>query len=519
MKHKAQTILFVLCVLFTKHKAQTTYFNHRYDNFNNGDGASAFDTLFNNYYTIGFAFNPPNYGFSWGLNLKKYDTGNGLEQKTKSYFINSNNFAPQLNRPILLNNQILVGGERVYSSYKSWVFMWRFSSDIDSLSYKEYGFINKTNSCWATIKTKDNKIYLVGYTDSSQTNSDILIIKTDTAGNEIWKKKIGSSTWDESTISIDTIQGQLIIGGNKLPHSNSNTQGFVMRLDTAGNVLWQKTVVTNGGFGGCVAKTLKDGNILVYSRYKMYSIGSNDYYRLQVEKITPNNVSLWSNKYNAPAISANPYSAIENKHGNIVIVGQACYLPGIAVNGVVNEIAQNGDSLLHKEFYYQQGCQNYFRDVIQAPDGGYCFAGFFTPVFANGCTGTQDIWLLKVDSNFCESAVPCGADVGVSDAEALEASERGVRVYPNPATDFLEISFLNDEPVTIEITNTLGQVLYTKRISQTELGKNNNTIKLSPLGELEGAGLYYLTIKSNQSNSSSPLGRLGGALTTKFIKQ
>ena len=89
--------------------------------------------------------------------------------------------------------------------------MWRFSSDIDSLSYKEYGFINKTNSCWATIKTKDNKIYLVGYTDSSQTNSDILIIKTDTAGNDV--RPSISFTIDKTPPSIAILES-----GVAFPH-------------------------------------------------------------------------------------------------------------------------------------------------------------------------------------------------------------------------------------------------------------------------------------------------------------
>jgi hypothetical protein len=485
MKTKAQILLFVLCFFVTKSKAQV-YFNNQYDATGNFDGTNSIDTFQNKYLTIGIE---GVFGSHWGLSNYLLNQDGTIFKKT-TYGFQGDNLLPNNGKYIRMGNQFYSCGMWAYGGYKSKAFLWRFNANLDSVKYTSYGFINQTNVVTSFIKHTDNKIYMVGYVDDTlQTNSDILLIKTDTAGNEIWKKKIGLTSWDETAISIDTLQGQLIIAGYKTPHGSWSPLGFVMRLDTAGNVIWNKTVNTNSG-GGCGAKTLKDGNILVYGQYKQYSIGSDDYYRLQVEKITPNNVSLWSYKYNAPTISAGPSAAIENKHGNIVIVGQQCYTPGLYVNGVVNEIAQNGDSIFSREYFKMGGSQNYFRDVVQTNDGGYCFAGFIIPVPANGGTGTEDIWLLKVDSNFCESATPCGYGVGLAPLSFGEGL--GVRLYPNPANDVLNIEFsttleLKEQTITIELTNALGQVV----LNETSIAQN---LKLKT-NNLQ-SGLYYLSIKT-----------------------
>ena len=117
--------------------------------------------------------------------------------------------------------------------YKSKAFLWRFNSNLDSIKFTTYGFLNKVNYPLSFIKSRDNKIYITGFMDDTlQTNRDILLIKTDTSGNEIWKKTIGFAGTDETALSIDTLQGNLIIAGNRTIHNTTSTDGFVMRLAT-----------------------------------------------------------------------------------------------------------------------------------------------------------------------------------------------------------------------------------------------------------------------------------------------
>jgi hypothetical protein len=367
---------------------------------------------------------------------------------------------------------------RVYRNDTSLAFLWRFNSNLDSVKYHEYGYLNKLNYISSLIQ-QGKHVYMAGSVDSLYENSDILLIKTDTLGNEIWKKKIGIPNWDETALTIDTLNGKLIIAGYTTPHNSTATGGFVMLLDTAGSVVWQKTVPTNGGFGGCMAKHTKDGKILVYNRIKKYTVGSYDYYKLRCEKIDVNNVTLWTKEY-GPAAWSNPYAAIENNDGDIVICGQKVFTDN-TVSGNVYVINQNGDSLLYKEYRILPNSQNYFRDVVQAPDKGYCFSGFVSPM--NGDGGTQDIWLLKVDSNFCESNASCVT--GMPDPDEIS----GIKLFPNPAADELNIAFENSfaGSLVFELSDVQGRTILQQTILNTTVPY---TVSLNNLAE----GVYFYRV-------------------------
>lgn len=366
MRKSSYILLFVLCIgINPKYKAQI-YFNKIYDCFNNGDLSTAVDTLNGNYFTLGVGFNPPLYGFSWGFNLKKYNSLNGNELFTKTYFKNNNNYVPQSCKPIHLNNKIIVAGEKVYSGSNSWTFFWRFNNNLDSLDYKELGFPNRANSCWATLKTNDNKIYLTGYTDSSNTDSDILLIKTDTLGNEIWKKKIGNIGWDEQAYSIKYTQdNNLIIAGYKKFHTNTTSGDYIVKIDTSGSVLWDRYYASsNYASGSLDVIELPNGNY-VFTGDDAFSNSPQGVLRQPtLGMLTPNGDLLWRKSYGSQFPGHDFYNLLLNKRGSIVVCGQRG-MPDNSLNGIIYEVNQNGDSLFSREYYYQAGCQNYFQKLFQ----------------------------------------------------------------------------------------------------------------------------------------------------------
>jgi len=484
MKKLTHRLVLALCLLFFNSQAQN-YFNNRYDNTGSFDLTVGLDTFQNKYLAVGAeGFS----GFNIALSLYLFNQ-DGTVFRKKTFGWNSGNLeAPNSHYIRQGTNQFYAAGSWVYHGYNSKAFLWRFDSNLDSVRFLTYGYPYSNNMINTFIKHTDNKIYMLGYVDDTlQSNADVLLIKTDTAGNEIWKKKIGLTNMDENAISIDTLQGDLVIGGLRIGHHTSNTDAFVMRLDTAGNTVWQKIINTNGGYSASKVLTLKDGNILVYNRLKMYDAGSFTFNRFLIQKITPSNTLVWQKKYNSPNCEADGIVALENTQGNIVIAGQKGST-NYSCLGTVNVLNQNGDSLFYKEFYKELGSQNYFRHVIQTQDKGYCFAGFLIPVFANGGTGTQDIWLLKVDSNFCESALPCNGVVGINEPVALDGE---VSLYPNPSNGILNIQFIATDELksnlNVTITNSLGQVVLYEVVN-----KQNSALNIEHLCD----GLYYVTVKT-----------------------
>jgi hypothetical protein len=454
--------LVLLCLVFKLNIAQV-YFNNRYDNYNSCDLGLNITNYNTHYINVGITCNGISF---YALNLTKVNL-NGSVSLSKTYYRSANNFSPNLGRNIIMpNNDFIIGGARFYKTDTSLVFLWRFNQNLDSIKYFEYGYLNKKNQVNSVLRS-DRYIFMTGFVDSLYKNSDILLIKTDTSGNEIWKKKIGLPNYDETAYCIkQCANSNLLIAGLKQLHGTSTQGPFVMRIDTSGSILWQNfypsATYANGSFD---VVELPNGDI-VFTGGKAYAITAQGTLRRpMLTKVDAGGNLIWQKEYGEKAVAHDFFTFLLNEKNNFVVSGVKAFIDN-SCNGMVYEINQNGDSLFSREYAVQPGSQNYFRDLVQAPDKGYVFSGFISPLFANGGTGNQDIWLLKTDSTFCEAAFNCGYPTSIAEAEALEAGE--MNLMPNPTNGLLNISSKNDFE-KIELLSLTGQVLLSETVSEKHL--------------------------------------------------
>ena len=474
-----------------------TYFNNRYDLFTKADASADVFMKDSSYFVScgGLDITVSNLSLSI-IKLNKF----GVITNAKHYFKNNNWFYTGLgNSTCLLNDSVLVStGYRVGSGTSKSFIIW-YKNNLDSIRYLEYGFVNRENVVYNILNDNIGHFYQVGYVDSSNTNTDILLIKTDTSGNEIWKKKIGLPNYDETAWCIKTSSdGKLLISGNRRLHNNQSTNGaFVIKADTSGAIIWEKYFPSNYGLAATGMVELGNGDIVALAGKGFGSTIS----RYELIKLDATGNILFDKVYGPMADRAEAYSLIQNQEGNLVAAGQIYYSANNSVNGLMYVFNQNGDSLFSREYAVQSGSQNYFRDLVQAPDKGYVFSGFISPLFANGGTGNQDIWLLKTDSTFCEAAFNCGYPTSIAEAEALEAGE--MNLMPNPTNGLLNISSKNDFE-KIELLSLTGQVLLTETVSEKHLPITIG-IQLQNFAD----GIYYVrVIYSN-----------GMSVTKKVVKQ
>ena len=94
---------------------------------------------------------------------------------------------------------------------------------------------------WARtiLKDTDDNFYLIGTTLSSFSdgNEDIYIVKTDSDGNMIWDQSYGEADRDEGDDAAWDSNGDIIMSAWTESFS-ANKDAIVMKLDTAGAVLW-----------------------------------------------------------------------------------------------------------------------------------------------------------------------------------------------------------------------------------------------------------------------------------------
>jgi Secretion system C-terminal sorting domain len=117
-------------------------------------------------------------------------------------------------------------------------------------------------------------------TDSSRGNADYWIVKLDSLGQLQWQKTIGGNAYDVLYMAKHTLDGGYILGGNstsdisgdKTEYCRGGFDMWLVKTDSIGNIQWQKTI---GGYSSdemmSIAQTADSGYI--FGGYSQSNIG------------------------------------------------------------------------------------------------------------------------------------------------------------------------------------------------------------------------------------------------------
>ena len=140
----------------------------------------------------------------------------------------------------LKDNDLYVLGSNQKSSTNTNIIFAKyfFSGKSCQLNWvKEYGGNGLDNA--TDFKYKDGFFYILASTNSvGAGNNDILVIKTDSTGNVIWQKTFGTS-FDEITTRIYIFGNYLYVLASG-SDSAGNYNFRILKLDLDGNIIWSK---------------------------------------------------------------------------------------------------------------------------------------------------------------------------------------------------------------------------------------------------------------------------------------
>jgi hypothetical protein len=138
----------------------------------------------------------------------------------------------------------VMAGEHGISIQTSFFQLIRTDTLGNLLWRKYYGGAYNKSRCENLVVLPDGGYLLGGYTFSSVVNSlNGMLVKTDSMGNQIWRKQYGGFYKDGFARIALALDGNYIIGN--VFEINPNTplvnQINIIKTDTAGNILWNKT--------------------------------------------------------------------------------------------------------------------------------------------------------------------------------------------------------------------------------------------------------------------------------------
>ncbi len=277
-----------------------------------------------------------------------------------------------------------------YALYRDIIYLVKTDSLGDTLwtSLVSQPYVNKGSY---SLKELSNGAFIaVGYRDSinDPIPAGAYIVRFNAIGDTLWSRFYGGDSLDKGYWIEITPDNNFIIVGETKSYGQGGSDVLFMKTDTAGNVLWSRTY---GGdsydIGRCVKNMSDNGFIIVGSTYS-FGAGFRDIYLIKTDSVgNPE----WTKTYGGTNYEWGHDVEVTPDNGYIV-VGQTNSFGALGQDVYFIKTDSLGDTLWTKTYGGADDDVGY--SVAITSDGGYIIAGYTTHYVG----GDKDVWLIKTDS-------------------------------------------------------------------------------------------------------------------------
>ena len=321
-------------------------------------------------------------------------------------------------------------------------------------------------------------LIIAGYIIIDGETAKALLIKTDSLGNEQWRKYFYSGPLNRGINVIRTPDGGFALSCYKWTFGlYGDSSPYIVKTDSLGNEQWRYYVpCIEEKHGPMYLQNSPDSTIIGAYSYSDSIPVADSYNKDALIKIDLQKNIIWDKKYGKSNRKYRYLNSINiNTDGKIIIAGSclSTMYPAEGYNGYMFNFNNNGDSLWYREYRISPNLYtyNYLYGVTPTSDGGFIAVGDVLPSPPD--TGNQDVWVIKVDSMGCENWDECW--VGVKENIALREAEE-LLIYPNPTSNLVNI-FIAKENEN-ENHELLIFDLFGRKVKETKVPLGTTTIQI-----------------------------------------
>ena len=265
------------------------------------------------------------------------------------------------------------------------------------------------------IQTNDYGYFVVGNTSLlGDDYSNILMLKVDNMGEQIWRKDYTYSSNDRVNTAIELEDGSFVMAGFSISNTNSSKDLLIMKSDSEGNIEWQ---TKHGGTSDEIANSIgitNDGGFIIVGEITNENTGNSLCYLIKL-----NNIGgfEWEGSFGG-SLNDQGFSIVPVNDGGFVITGVTRSQNDSSGDLWLFKVNNTGEMLWEKTY----GGENFEagRSLQQTADNGYIIIGH-TESYGNG---NNDAYLLKTDSEgnelWSRTYGGSGTDQGRHIAETLD---------------------------------------------------------------------------------------------------
>jgi len=235
----------------------------------------------------------------------------------------------------------------------------------------------------------NNNIYIVGSTTSfsnDSDNTDILVLKYDSNGNLIWNRTWGGKHIDKGLAAVTDSNGFIyVLARSWYLDSPSIT---MLKYDRDGNLIWNKSLAGPSKFG-CGMILGNDGNLYVVG----YEETEDRIHDGLLMKVSTEGEIIWERTYSGKYVDRYQDIAID-ENGDIYVVGQTELENVDRINILVSKYNAGGDLLWNKSFDIEETSSQAVSVTVDESGNIYVIGNIgLNSTFAN------DILVLKLDND------------------------------------------------------------------------------------------------------------------------
>jgi len=253
---------------------------------------------------------------------------------------------------------------------------------------------NTNDQAYSVIPTLDGGYALLGFAESnSSLGTNVILVKTNENGTEQWSKSFGGTGDDKGYEIVQDQEGNYIIIGQTSSIGNGEDDVLLLKVNSRGEEVWQKAFGGPFNDRGFSLAAAKDGGYILTGRTEVIEDESANVYLIRTDA---NGNLLWEQNFGGTDIEVGR-GVIEASDGSIVIVGenQSDAIPNPnSPNNTSSDvyfIRTNafGEVLVEKTFGNVEEDKAF--DVVETAAGNFALTGM--------TNARRDLYLLLLDKD------------------------------------------------------------------------------------------------------------------------